>query len=136
MTTLTKPDTTNPTFREGPLPVLISARVRLSDEQKRVLKNTYYSQLNDYASPAGQKIGASSVSSVTHILHPLQRQFGSIVMSDILTSKDTLALDVLLQIQSLLGVTVIEPKDIHAACQHYTDYLWGKYYTEGTSNAC
>lgn len=130
MTTLTKPDTTNPTFREGPLPVLVSCRVRLNDNQRQTLKAAYYKQLNEVVPAPGARIGASTVSTVTATVLPIQRQFGSIVISDLLGTRETIPLDTILQLQQALGATVLTPDDIREACESYIAYIFSKHSNE------
>ena len=95
---------TNSNFTPGPLPILISCRVRLDDDQRATLKQAYARVKAGYEAPQGHRIGGSSVSTVTTINLDQQLGIPSVVMSDLLSSRDSIALPVVLKIQKVLGV--------------------------------
>jgi hypothetical protein len=113
-------------FQSGPRPVLISARIRLNDQQRQTLKQAYYTQLDANAAPQGHRIGGSTVTTVTTTQHPLQKKFGQILVADLLGTRETIPLDTILTIQSCLGVEVITRDDILKACESYIEYNWAK----------
>ena len=127
-TTITSPTATpRYTFKDGMLPILVSCRVRLNQEQRDTLKAAYYSKLNEVAPQQGARIGASQVSTHTATALPIQRQLGSIVISDLLGTRETIPLDTILQLQVAFGVSIITPDDIREACDSYIAYCFSKY---------
>ena len=119
--------TNKPVFKEGKLSILFSCRVRLNDEQRATLKAAYYDKLNETAPAQPQRIGASQVSTHTATALPIQRQLGSIVISDLIGSRESLPIDTVLQLQVAFGVEVLTPQDIREAAESYIAYNFSKY---------
>mgnify|MGYP003141598444 CR=1 FL=1 len=105
MTTYTKTNT--------PLPILISSRIRLSEEQRQSLKDAYQAlkrqETKERATITGITVSTASAS-----------------VADLLASRDTLALGIVLKFQDVLGVTVITEKMLLDACKSYCSYVFHK----------
>ena len=58
----------------------------------------------------------------------LERKLGmsTIVFSDLVNTRDSIALTVILRLQSALGIEVVTQKDIEEACASYISYVFGK----------
>jgi hypothetical protein len=116
-------------FIEGPLPILCSARIRLNEDQRQSLKAAYQ-RVRSAADVERPRIGGSTVKTVTAVQSSeLDSRLGmsSIVVADLLNSRDTLSLPVVLKLQRELGVPVITKEQILEACQSYADYTFTTY---------
>jgi hypothetical protein len=116
-------------FTEGPLPILISCRIRLSDAQRQALKGAYHSAKNA-ADAEPPRIGGSTVRTSTAVQNwDLDKKLGmsSIVVADLLNSRDSLALAIVLKLQTVLNVQVVTKEDILKACQGYCEYVFNTY---------
>jgi len=105
------------------LPVLISCRVRLDDDQRQTLKDALYALRNQSTPTAAPAIGGSTVTTTT-AYNPKYSKFSDIVLNDIIVSRDSIALTTILEVQSLLNVEVISKKDVLNAASSYVDYVW------------
>jgi hypothetical protein len=119
--------TTTTTFKNGPLKTLISARVRLSDDERRDLKASYRSKREQQLPTSEPVMRGSSISVATAFggKTELDKTLGldSFLMSDVLNSRDSLSLPAVLQLQQTLEVPVICKKEFLESCEHYWDYL-------------
>jgi hypothetical protein len=116
-------------FIDGPLPLLISARVRLNDDQRQALKVAYYAAKNA-ADVQPARIGGSTVQTVTASQNlELDKQLGmsSIVVADLLNSRDSLAIAIILKLQTVLKVEVVTPEQLLEACKGYISYVFETY---------
>jgi antitoxin component HigA of HigAB toxin-antitoxin module len=116
-------------FIDGPLPLLISARIRLSDDQRQALKTAYYAAKNA-ADAEPPRIGGSTVRTTTAVQNmDLDKQLGmsSIVVADLLNSRDSLAIAIVLKLQTVLGVEVVTPEQLLDACKGYISYVFETY---------
>jgi hypothetical protein len=116
-------------FIEGKLPILVSARVRLNDDQRKALKAAYHKAKNS-ADSEPPRIGGSTVRTSTAVQNiELDKQLGmsSIVVADLLNSRDSLALAIVLKLQTVLNVQVVTKEDILKACEGYCTYIFGTY---------
>lgn len=118
---------TKSTFVNNPLPVLISSRIRLNEEQRKTLKNAYFTKKNQ-AIPE-ERTNEDGLVVVTPYTSPaLDKALGmsQLVFSDLINSRDTITIGIILKIQDVLGVEVISKKDVMAACKSYCDYIFTK----------
>lgn len=106
------------------LPILISSRVRLDDNQRSVLKQAFYAlrAANQPAEPA--RIGGSSVTTTTAYNSVQSIGVSDFVLSDLITTRESIPIVTLIKIQRLLKVEVIKPDDILKAAQSYVDYVF------------
>jgi hypothetical protein len=116
-------------FIEGKLPILVSARVRLNDDQRQALKTAYYAAKNapDVEQP---RIGGSTIRTATAVQNlELDRRLGMspVVVADLLNSRDSLALAIVLRLQTVLNVQVISKEDVLKACEGYVNYVFNTY---------
>ena len=114
---------TIPTNELVKLPITVGSRVRLTPNQRQTLKDAFIAQRED-ARDAGNGLRVSSATQTK-----VEQSLGcsSIVITDLLNTRDTLALGVVLQLQNALDVEVVTKKDVMAACKSYTDFIFDKY---------
>lgn len=121
---------TNTNEFDGPLPILISARIRLNHEQRLTLKNAYAALRKPQ--PAQPVLaGATSTLRVETQFsnHAIDHQVGmsQLTFSDLVNSRDTISLPVLLELQRNLGVVVVTKEDIQKASEGYIEYTFNKF---------
>jgi hypothetical protein len=118
---------TTTTFKNGPLKTLISARVRLSDDERRDLKASYRTKREEQLPQTGPVMRGSSITVSTSFggKTELDQKLGldSFLMSDVLNSRESLSLPAVLQLQQTLDVPIISKKDFIQSCNDYWDYL-------------
>ncbi|WP_398328711.1 hypothetical protein [Vulcanococcus sp.] len=105
------------------LPMYISCRVVLNDEQRQALKQAYRSQMDDL-SPQPARIGGSTVTTQTAVRHPIERELPGILLTDLLSTRESLPLDTVIRIQRAFGVEVITPKDVLKQAENYTEFMF------------
>ena len=113
-------------FKNEPLPILISARVRLTQEQRRALKDAYYTRKNALqpAEPAAR--GGLVVSTTYGGSNALDAELGmsQVVFADLSNSRDSISLNIILKLQNVLEVELISREEILEACSNYCDYVF------------
>ena len=120
---------TDSNWTNAPLPVLISARVRLSTTQRLLLKEAYYKIKNAKVPASTTGTGGVTVATAYGPDMQLEKDLGmsQLVFSDVINSRDSISLNILLKMQSVLGVEVISKQEILDASASYVDYVFGKY---------
>ena len=96
----------------APLPILCSSRIRLNDGQRKTLKDAY-NALKAATNRSTPGIGGSSIQVVTEIATDLG--MNDMILRDLLGSRDSLNVPVVLQLQAKLGVEVLTREDLQAA---------------------
>lgn len=115
-----------PSYIEGKLPILLSCRVRLSDEQRTTLKAAYEQHKRNAQSAQGARIGGSTV--VTTTMHqPDVAGLSGFLLSDLFNSRDSIQLTLVLKIQKALGVEVLTRKDVEEAASSYVSYVFSTF---------
>ena len=105
------------------LPMYMSCRVVLSEEQRTILKTAYHDQIKSISvQPA--RIGGSTVTTSTAFNHPLQAELPGILLTDLINTRDSLPLDTVIRIQRAFGVEVVKPADVLAQAQNYVDFVF------------
>lgn len=106
---------------------LISCRVKLTDEQRLALKNSYREQRALQLPVHSSVSRASTVSVSTNYggKTELDRKLGldANLVSDVLSSRDSLSLLAVLQLQQTLNVPIITKKDFLDSCLGYWDHV-------------
>ena len=112
----------------APLPILCSSRIRLNDEQRKTLKDAY-NALKAATNRSTPGIGGSSIQVVTEIA----TDFGmnDMILRDLLGSRDSLNVPVVLQLQAKLGVEVLTREDLQAAYAGYLDHIFEQANAKG-----
>lgn len=110
-------------MKQQRLPMYLSCRVVLNDEQRSTLKTAYHQQLKDL-SPQPARIGGSTISTSTAVNHPIQAELPGILLTDLLNTRESLPLDTVIRIQRAFGVEVIKPEDVMVQAKQYTEYMF------------
>lgn len=114
-------------YKNHPLPILVSARVRLTDEQRKKVKDAYYAIKNATA-PSTRTNENGLVVETPYSAPDLDKALGmsSLVFADLTNSRDTLTLGIVMKLQDVLGVELITEKELIAACKNYAAYMFRK----------
>ena len=105
-----------------PLKYLLGCRVKLSELDRQKLKDAYRA-LRDAATPHAGKTPGSTVSSTTQFNLDRQLGMGSIVMSDLLGTRESIPLTTILRLQKVLNVEVVSRQDLEDAAESYINYV-------------
>ena len=105
------------------LPMYISCRVVLSDDQRSTLKTAYHEQLKEL-SPQPARIGGSTVTTNTTVNHPIQSELPGILLTDLLNTREPLPLDTVIRIQRAFGVEVVKPADVLKQADNYVEFMF------------
>ena len=119
-----------PAFIPNPLPILYSCRIRLTPAERDEFKAAY-KEAESLEHPMNQPtVGNSSVSSqTTYGSSPqLEAKLGMqrMVTYDIINSRDSISLPIILKLQSVLGVEVITPARLQGAFDSYVKYMFSQ----------
>ena len=120
--------TTTKKFIEGPLPVLVSCRVRLTQEQRQDLKNAYYSKKNAIQAPDKSGTGGLTVTTAYSGTDTLDKMLGfsNLVFSDLVNSRDSINIAIVLKLQHVLGVELMTKEKMLEAASSFADYVFSK----------
>ena len=110
--------TAKPRFTEGQLPILVSTRIRLNDEERSEIKSAYRSATarEDYQE-LHEALGMSSM-----------------VFRDLINGRQTIALPLLVTIQNVLDLEIISHTRLMNACTGYIDYILNRTSKKKYSN--
>ena len=121
---------TNYTFINEPLTTLVSARIRLTADERQAFKKAYREMRNQSAPVQQTSCNGSFIKVETPMFstEELDRRLGlnQMLFTDLMTSRDSLNLTVLLRIQHVLGLNLITKERILNAAQSYVDYTFLK----------
>ena len=106
------------------LPILIGCRVRLNEFQRDTLKSAWHNARQEIEPEQPPRIGGSTVT--THTSHNIARQLGmsDLVISDLISTRESVSLTTVINIQKALNVEVITTKDVMEACESYCNYVF------------
>ena len=114
----------------GPLSILVSARVRLTPEERVELKQAYATLRKSFAPVQKPSTNGSSivVEERNYSTADLDARLGfdSYIFADIINSRESISIPILLRIQRALGIEVLTPKRLMNAAQSYTDYVFSE----------
>ena len=113
-------------YRNEPLPILVSARVRLTQDQRKALKDAYYTRKNALQPAEAEGRGGLVVSTSYGGSNALDTELGmsQVVFADLSNSRDTISLNIILKLQRVLNVELVTPETILEACKSYCDYVF------------
>ena len=120
--------TTEYTYVDNPLSVLYSCRVRLNDEQREKLKAAH-SKLRQTGAPIIQRPvlqnSSIAVEDKTEPTVDAYKAFGmsSVVVNDLINSRESISLPVISKLQQMLGIEVIDEKELHKQFDNYLNYV-------------
>lgn len=119
---------TKPFTYDRPLDTLFSARIRLSEEERATLRAAHQAFRKSYAAAPQTSVLAGSTISVETATAPPRNAYAEagmsdLVISDLIGSRDSVQLSILLKIETLLGVKVVDRKRMMDRFKDYLDYL-------------
>ena len=120
---------TKPKF-DGPLMTLMSCRIRLSEPQREMFKKALADlrTQKQHAEQPALAVGSTiSVATAVNTMSDFHARVGmsDVVIADILGSRDSISIVVLLKLQEELGIKAITKKQILDCAKQYTDYVMG-----------
>ncbi|MGI9555984.1 MAG: hypothetical protein ACR2M9_03905 [Cyanophyceae cyanobacterium] len=121
-------NSTDYTWRDNPLSVLFSCRCRLDEQQREKLKAAH-NRIRTGAKPAVAKpvLSNSSIQVVdkTEPTVDIYRQFGmsSVVINDLINSRESISLPVIVKLQRMLDCEVIDVKELNKQFASYLHYV-------------
>ena len=115
-------------FQHTPLPILYSCRVRLTEEQRLILRKAHTTFRKQFEAPQQQPVMAVSTLSVTTTTTIPTNAYAEagmsdLVVSDLIGTRDSIPLNILLKIENLLGVKVVTRKMLEEKFADYLTYL-------------
>ena len=112
-------------FQNNPLPILISARIRITDAQRKELKEAYYARKNSIQPAEATGTGGLVVTTSYGGSNELDKKLGftNLVFSHLVNSRDTLNINIALKLQSVLDVELVTKEKLMEACDNYADYI-------------
>ena len=136
MTTPTKKKSTprafnkKPSFVDNPLSILYSCRIRLTEDERQALKSAYNAKAKTQTPQSLPSIGGSSLSVQTvHATPNLDQELSMsrLVFQDLVNSRDSVNLSLIIKIQQVLGVEVVNRERLQAAFEGYLDYVFTQF---------
>ena len=114
-----------PAVHAAKLPILLSCRIRLDEDQRNALKKAYREYKDEHIPAAPPAVGGSGITTVTAQQAPsLIQGWSDLVLSDLITTRETIPLNTVILVQRALNVEVITPDDVMKASQGYCDYVF------------
>ena len=119
------PDLNAPRYTPGPLPILLSARVRLSEDQRNTLKAAWRQHQNAHLAtiPAPANTPGSTVRTETYYKAPDLPGLSALVVSDLLGTRESIAITTVLNISAALNVEVITKQQMQEAFNGYWEFI-------------
>lgn len=106
------------------LNILCSARVRLTDSQRKILKDAYHVVRNQSTPDALPAIGGSSIRTETQFSVNSKLPLADITVIDLLNTRETIALTTVLSLQAALNVEALSKDEVLEAFKGYADYVF------------
>lgn len=119
------PDLNKPRYTPGPLPILLSARVRLNEEQRSVLKTAWRERQSAHLNtiPAPATTPGSTVRTETFYMPPELPGLSALIVSDLLGTRESIAITTVLNISAALNVEVITKEQMQEAFDSYWTFI-------------
>ena len=119
------PDLNAPRYTPGPLPILLSARVRLNEDQRNVLKTAWQAHQNAHLAkiPAPATTPGSTVSTQTFYQPPAIPGLSALIVSDLLGTRESISITTILNISAALNVEVITKQQMQEAFNGYWEFI-------------
>ncbi|MDB4484621.1 hypothetical protein N9026_00230 [bacterium] len=119
------PDLNAPRYTPGPLPILYSARVRLNEDQRNTLKAAWRQHQNVHLAtiPPPSSTPGSTVRTETYYKAPDLPGLSALIVSDLLGTRESIAITTVLNISAALKVDVITKEQMQEAFDGYWSYI-------------
>ena len=120
--------TTTYNYVDNPLSILYSCRVRLTEEQRTTLKQAHNKLRSGAAIAPPRPVLQNSSIAVEDKTAPTvdaYKTYGmsSVIVNDLINSRESISLPVLVKLQRMLGVEVVEVKQLKKQFDSYLDYV-------------
>ena len=122
--------TKEPTLTYNELTILLASRIRLNDEERAQLKTAYQRLRAGYAPVKAPNVGGSSIQVETaYTANQLDAELGmnAMTFSDVVNSRESIALPMVLTFQKVLGVSIVTPERLDEAYASYRDFVFAKH---------
>ena len=126
MNLMTKQSTNTYPGNDNKLSILLSSRIRLNEEEKATLKAAYQKARSGYQPAQGHSVNGSSIKVETsYTFGQLDTLLGmnSLTFSDVISSRESVAIALVLNVQKVLGVTIITRERMQEAFDSYLNYI-------------
>ena len=119
------PDLNAPRFTPGPLPILLSARVRLNEDQRNTLKQAWRQHQSKHLAtiPAPSSTPGSTVRTETFYKAPDLPGLSALIVSDLLGTRESISITTVLNISAALNVEVITKQQMQEAFDGYWSFI-------------
>ena len=123
--------TTDSTLKT-PRPYYFSCRIRLTDEERLCLKDAYAAQ-RAMVEPVPKQQPGSYVTTVTQ--HSVvSNGIADITFRDLLSTRESISIGVILKIQAALGVNVVTEERIRKEFDNYLNVILSDNYVKAGAN--
>ncbi len=122
------PNLNKPRKHVDKLPILISARIRLSDDQREELKQEWR-KLRDSQTPEPTAMPGSTVRAYGVAKAESALKTSSLIISDIISSRDTIPLSTIFELERLFDLQLITEEQFLEACRGY--YIFNRDKNDG-----
>ena len=100
------------------LPILLSCRVRLDEQQRHTLKLAWQ-QLRAESQPVVTSMPGSSVKAFGVAAAEAALKTSSLIISDLITSRESVQLQTIFELEKLFDIELITQEQFLEACQSY-----------------
>ena len=115
-------------FRDEPLSILFSSRIRLTQPERDTLKKAYEEASRGEVPVTKPAIGNSSVTTQTSYgsCPELEYKLGMsrTIAYDLINTRDSIPVPVVLKLQKVLGVSVLTPERLQECFDNYVHFLF------------
>ena len=106
------------------LDILCSARVRLRDDQRKILKDAYHAIRNANTPEPLAAIGGSSIKTSTTYQVNSHLSLSDITIRDLINTRESIQIVTVLSLQAALGVEAVTKAEVMKAFEGYCDYIF------------
>ena len=110
-----------------PRPYYFSCRVRLTEDERQTFKDAYNKVRNQSLPQSAPGIGGSMVSTQTSY-GVSTLGLADITVTDLLSTRESVSISVLLKLQKVLGLDIITEKRIKDEFKGYVEVLFAEEY--------
>ena len=96
------------TYRPFPLPIKVSTRIRINEEERNNLITTYNQQLEE-ENLINIKLGMNNSA-----------------FYEMVKGRDSISIPFLLKVQSVLGIEIVSKERLTESCREYIEFIFNK----------
>lgn len=113
---------------EAAKPIYYSTRIRLTADQREQLKEAYYKAKASHTPEPMPTRGGISVT--TNYSYDPGIGIGDIAMKDLLSTRESISIAVILRLQTRLGIEIISKKELEKSFKEYLEYIYSDDFTK------